>query len=112
MTTTNETNKKANQTKANQKPALSKAELLSMLASMEDVSTDDIASIQQAKIKASQKYVDEAQKLQENIIEQKKEQVKLNAELTKAAEYTNKVKTSIDQSENEKIKYAKCNAAS
>lgn len=27
--------------------------------------------------------------------------------LTKAAEYTNKVKTSIDQSENEKIKYAK-----
>lgn len=30
--------------------------------------------------------------------------------LTKAAEYTNKVKTSIDQSENEKIKYAKCKA--
>lgn len=43
--------------------------------------------LQQAKIKASQQYVDQAQKQQELIKEQKKQQETLNWELAKATEY-------------------------
>jgi hypothetical protein len=46
----------------------------------------DVA-LQQAKIKASQQYVDKAQQLQIAIGEQKKQQDKLNIELQKAGEY-------------------------
>ena len=46
----------------------------------------DVA-LQQAKIKASQQYIDDAQKLEIAISEQKKQQEKLNIELGKASEH-------------------------
>ena len=49
-------------------------------------SNKDVA-LQQAKIKASQQYIDDAQKLEIAISEQKKQQEKLNIELGKASEH-------------------------
>jgi hypothetical protein len=46
----------------------------------------DVA-LQQAKIKASQQYIDDAQKLETALAGQKKQQENLNIELAKAAEY-------------------------
>jgi len=48
---------------------------------------DKDVALQQARIKASQQYVDKAQQLEIAIKEQKKQQEKLNVELDKAAEY-------------------------
>ena len=53
--------------------------------------------LQQAKIKASQQYVDQAQKQQELIKEQKKQQEKLNIELAKAADHAFEYRGATDQ---------------
>ena len=62
----------------------------------------DVA-LQQAKIKASQQYIDDAQKLERAISEQKKQQENLNVELAKAAEYAYSERGNTDA----KAKYAR-----
>jgi hypothetical protein len=58
---------------------------------------DKDVALQQARIKASQQYVDKAQQLEIAIKEQKKQQEKLNVELGKAADHAFEYRGATDQ---------------
>lgn len=68
----------------------------------QDIVAEDSKDVelQQAKIKASQTYNDQAQKQQEAIVEYKKQQEKLNVELEKAANYASQFKGDTSQQAN------------
>jgi hypothetical protein len=58
---------------------------------------DKDVALQQARIKASQQYIDKAQQIEINIKEQKKQQEKLNVELQKAAKHAVVERDNIDE---------------